>query len=103
MKPQRPVMLMLCALLPIGTALTAVRASAQSHHNGHHSAQDVAAWAKKFDDPTRDASQKPAEVIQALQLKLDTVVPTSAQEQAISRPDSRTRYLLQGRVYAFDA
>ncbi|MBI2959731.1 MAG: class I SAM-dependent methyltransferase [Betaproteobacteria bacterium] len=31
-------------------------------------------WAKVFDDPGRDASQKPREVIQALALKSDSVV-----------------------------
>ena len=48
--------------------------AAQSHHTGHHRFSDAEQWAKKFDDPKRDAWQKPHEVIQALKLKPDAVV-----------------------------
>ncbi len=48
--------------------------AAQSHHTGHHRFSDAEAWAKKFDDPKRDAWQKPHEVIQALNLKPDAIV-----------------------------
>ncbi len=48
--------------------------AAQSHHTGHHSFSDAEAWSKKFDDPKRDAWQKPHDVIQALKLKPDAVV-----------------------------
>lgn len=102
MKLHRHVLLMLCALLPVGTAPTAVGASAQSHHNGHHSFQDAAAWAKKFDDPKRDASQKPAEVIQALQLKLDAVVADIGAGTGYFAARF-ARAVPQGRVYAVDA
>ncbi len=34
----------------------------------HHDFSDAAAWAKRFDDPSRDAWQKPAEVVQLLAL-----------------------------------
>ena len=102
MKLHQHVLLILCTLLPVGTALTAVRASAQSHHNGHHSFQDAAAWAKKFDDPKRDASQKPAEVIQALQLKLDAVVADIGAGTGYFAARF-ARAVPQGRVYAVDA
>ncbi len=48
--------------------------AAQSHHTGHHRFSDAEAWAKKFDDPKRDAWQKPHEVIQALKLKPDAII-----------------------------
>ena len=48
--------------------------AAQSHHTGHHRFNDAEAWSKKFDDPKRDAWQKPHEVIQALKLKPDAIV-----------------------------
>ncbi|HTE13947.1 MAG TPA: class I SAM-dependent methyltransferase [Burkholderiales bacterium] len=48
--------------------------AAQSHHTGHHKFDNAEAWAKKFDDPKRDAWQKPHDVIQALKLKPDAVV-----------------------------
>jgi len=49
-------------------------AIAQSPHTHEHSFQGADAWAKVFDDPRRDAWQKPHEVIQALGLKPDAVV-----------------------------
>jgi SAM-dependent methyltransferase len=63
------------ALLAITLLLLPVAANAaQSHHTGHHRFNDAEAWAKKFDDPKRDAWQKPHEVIQALNLKPDAVI-----------------------------
>jgi len=36
---------------------------------GHHSFGDAEKWAKEFDDPKRDALQKPDEVLDALHLR----------------------------------
>lgn len=65
-----------CAyLFPLLLAWVPVAATAaQSHHTGHHRFSDAEQWAKKFDDPQRDAWQKPHEVIQALQLKPDALI-----------------------------
>ena len=49
-------------------------AAAQSPHTHQHSFGDAEKWAKIFDDPKRDAWQKPHEVIQALKLKPDAVI-----------------------------
>jgi SAM-dependent methyltransferase len=49
-------------------------AAAQSPHTRQHSFDNAEQWAKEFDDPKRDAWQKPHEVIQALELKADAVV-----------------------------
>lgn len=49
-------------------------ASAQSPHTHDHSFQGAGDWARVFDDPKRDAWQKPHEVIQVLSLKPDAVV-----------------------------
>jgi predicted methyltransferase len=49
-------------------------AAAQTPHTHDHSFADSEKWAKVFDDPKRDAWQKPHEVIQALALKPDAVV-----------------------------
>ena len=70
MRPFTKTCLLAVALL----LLPAVTAAAQSHHTGNHRFNDAAAWAKKFDDPKRDAWQKPHEVIQALTLKPDAIV-----------------------------
>jgi SAM-dependent methyltransferase len=49
-------------------------APAQTPHTHQHGFGDAEKWAKVFDDPERDAWQKPHEVIQALALKPDAVV-----------------------------
>lgn len=54
--------------------LPAGPAAAQSSHTRDHSFADSEKWAKVFDDPKRDAWQKPHEVIQALALRPDAVV-----------------------------
>lgn len=55
-------------------SLVAGSAGAQTPHTHQHSFGDAQKWAKIFDDPQRDAWQKPHEVIQALKLKPDAVV-----------------------------
>jgi predicted methyltransferase len=49
-------------------------AAAQSPHTHRHSFGDAEKWAHVFDDPERDAWQKPHQVIEALALKPDAVV-----------------------------
>ena len=61
-------------LLAITMLITTANAQSQSHHTGQHRFKDAESWAKKFDDPKRDAWQKPHEVIQALRLAPDAVV-----------------------------
>ena len=62
------------ALLAICAALLAVPAAAQSPNTHEHSFGDAQKWSQVFDDPKRDAWQKPHEVIQALALKPDAVI-----------------------------
>jgi SAM-dependent methyltransferase len=54
--------------------LLAGAASAQSPSTHQHSFSGAEQWAHVFDDPKRDAWQKPHEVIQALALEPDAVV-----------------------------
>jgi len=61
-------------LVLAGAALATPPARAQSPHTHAHSFGDSEKWAKVFDDPQRDAWQKPHEVIRALALKPDAVV-----------------------------
>lgn len=65
-----PVVLVLfsCAGLPAGPA------TAQSPHTHQHSFSDAERWAQVFDDPKRDAWQKPHDVIQALAPKADAII-----------------------------
>jgi SAM-dependent methyltransferase len=60
---------LLLALL-LGAGLT----SAQTPHTHQHSFGNAQHWAQVFDDPARDAWQKPHEVIQALALPADARV-----------------------------
>ena len=55
-------------------ALLAGPAAAQSPHTRDHSFGGAQEWAKVFDDPKRDAWQKPHEVISALAPKPDAVI-----------------------------
>ena len=57
-----------------GVALAAAPAMAQSPHTHDHSFGDAEKWARVFDDPKRDAWQKPHEVIRALAVKPDAVI-----------------------------
>jgi predicted methyltransferase len=56
------------------TLLSTAPVTAQSHQTHQHSFADAEKWAQEFDDPKRDAWQKPHEVIQALALKPDAVI-----------------------------
>jgi SAM-dependent methyltransferase len=64
----------LLAVLAGCAALLALPSPAQTPHTHHHGFGDAEKWAKVFDDPERDAWQKPHEVIRALALKPDAVV-----------------------------
>ena len=54
--------------------LAAASAAAQAPHTHRHSFGDAEKWAHVFDDPERDAWQKPHAVIQALKLHPDAAV-----------------------------
>ena len=55
-------------------ACLAWTARAQAPHTHEHAFEDADKWAEVFDDPKRDAWQKPHEVIEALKLKPDAVI-----------------------------
>lgn len=79
----------------------ATPATAQSPHTHQHSFGDAAKWAKVFDDPKRDAWQKPHEVIGALALKADAVVADIGAGTGYFA--ARFAHMVPGgRVYAID-
>jgi predicted methyltransferase len=83
------------ALLPAGPV------SAQAPHTHQHSFGDAQQWARVFDDPERDAWQKPHEVIQALALKPDSVVADLGAGTGYF--SMRLAHMTQqGKVYAVD-
>jgi predicted methyltransferase len=61
-------------LLACAAVLALGPAAAQSPHTHQHRFDDAEKWAHVFDDPQRDAWQKPHQVIEALALKPDAVV-----------------------------
>ena len=62
-------------VIALSYALSAAApAAAQSPHTPEHSFGGAEKWAQVFDDPKRDAWQKPHEVIQALALKPDAII-----------------------------
>jgi len=61
-------------LLLVLSLLAAANAAAQAPHTHRHSFGDAEKWAHVFDDPERDAWQKPHQVIQALGLRPDAVI-----------------------------
>jgi cyclopropane fatty-acyl-phospholipid synthase-like methyltransferase len=73
------------------------------HHSGHaaHRFEDAELWAKRFEDPARDAWQKPNEVLKALALTPDMKVADlgSATGYFTVR---LAKALPKGKVYAVD-
>src|SRR5689334_23764588 len=85
----------------LAAALVAGSAVAQSPHTHQHSFGDAQKWAHVFDDPARDAWQKPHEVIQALALKPGaSVADIGAGTGYFSA--RLAKMLPQGKVYAVD-
>lgn len=81
--------------------LLAGPAASQAPHTHQHSFGDAEKWAKVFDDPERDAWQKPHEVIQALALKPDAIVADIGAGTGYF--SMRFAHMVsQGRVYGVD-
>ena len=90
------IRLLACAaLLALGSA------AAQSPHTHEHRFSDAEKWAHVFDDPERDAWQKPHQVIEALALKPDAVVADLGAGTGYFSV-RLARMVPKGRVYAVD-
>jgi ubiquinone/menaquinone biosynthesis C-methylase UbiE len=88
-------------LLALVCALPTLPAAAQSPHTHDHSFSGAEHWAKVFDDPKRDAWQKPHEVIQALKLKPDSVIADIGSGTGYF--SARFAHMVpKGRVYGID-
>lgn len=73
----------------------------QSPHTHHHGFSDAEHWAKVFDDPSRDAWQKPHRVIQALALKPDATVADIGSGTGYFAA-RLAHFVPRGRVYGVD-
>ena len=88
-------------LLALFGVLPSMPAAAQSPHAHDHSFGDAQKWSQVFDDPKRDAWQKPHEVIQALKLKPDAVIADIGSGTGYF--SARFAHMVpQGRVYGLD-
>jgi len=95
------LLLKVILLLLTCAAVQARLAAAQSPHTHQHSFGDAGKWAQVFDDPKRDAWQKPHEVIQALALEPDAVIADIGSGTGYF--SARFANMLpQGRVYGVD-
>ena len=85
----------------IALTLSCGHANAQSPLTHQHSFDNAEQWARVFDDPRRDAWQKPAEVVKALDLAPDAVVADIGAGTGYF--SVRLANLLpKGRIYAAD-
>jgi len=91
----------LAAFCFVSSVLIAGPSAAQSPHNMNHGFSDAEQWAKSFDDPKRDASQKPREVIEALQIKRDSVIADIGSGTGYFAVRF-ARMVPEGRVYGVD-
>jgi cyclopropane fatty-acyl-phospholipid synthase-like methyltransferase len=94
MIPRISVVFAVCVLIIPGVF-------AQKPHTHEHAFDDAAKWSKVFDDPKRDAWQKPHDVIQALALKPDAIVADIGAGTGYFAVRLAHR-VPQGRVYAVD-
>jgi SAM-dependent methyltransferase len=91
-------------LAPFGLLLAVgflASAGAQAPHTHEHPFGDADKWSAVFDDPQRDAWQKPNEVIRALALKPDAVVADIGAGTGYFALRF-ARALPKGKVYAID-
>ena len=85
----------------VASVLIAGPSAAQSPHTMDHGFSGAEQWAKSFDDPKRDASQKPREVIDALALKPDSVIADIGSGTGYFAVRF-ARVVPKGRVYGVD-
>ena len=71
-RKRRPPTLLVAVVLLV--AVTAAHADEDDRATATHRFDDVAYWAKVFDDPKRDTWQKPAELVAALQIPAGATV-----------------------------
>jgi ubiquinone/menaquinone biosynthesis C-methylase UbiE len=93
-------MILRIGILVLATVLVQ-SVAAQSPHTHQHSFGDAEKWAHVFDDPERDAWQKPHEVIKALALKPDAAVADIGAGTGYFAA-RLANMLPQGTVYAVD-
>ncbi len=90
-----------CLLLVAGCKHGDGHAHGPSHPQGQHRFDDADAWAARFEDPRREAWQRPDEVIAALALPADAKVADIGAATGYF-PVRFAKALPKGRVYGVD-
>lgn len=89
----------------LGCAHPRAEPKAQHDHDGHdvhrHRFEDAEHWAKRFEDPERDAWQLPGKVVEALALAPDAKVADIGSATGYF-PVRLARAVPQGKVYGVD-
>jgi SAM-dependent methyltransferase len=91
----------LLAAIAVLAAILSAQSFAQSPDTHHHRFGDADKWAKVFDDPARDAWQKPHEVIMALKLAPDAAVADVGSGTGYFAA-RLAHFVPKGRVYGVD-
>ncbi len=89
------------SLLLLSFAFACLPALAQSPHTQEHRFSGAEHWARVFDDPARDAWQKPHEVIEALALAPDAAVADIGSGTGYFAA-RLAHFVPRGRVYGVD-
>ena len=97
----RALRIALWALALGGIGLACAPAQAQSPHTHMHSFSGAEHWARVFDDPERDAWQKPHQVIETLALGPDAAVADIGSGTGYFSV-RLAHFLPKGRVYGVD-
>lgn len=92
---------MRATLLATGLVFGVTGTFAKAPHTHQHSFADADKWQAVFDDPARDAWQKPHEVLTALALKPDAVVADLGAGTGYFSM-RLAHFVSRGRVYAVD-
>jgi ubiquinone/menaquinone biosynthesis C-methylase UbiE len=98
---QRTVLLWTAVLTLASLGVLARTALAQTPHTHEHGFSGAQQWATIFDDPQRDAWQKPHKVLMALQLKPDGVVADVGSGTGYFTV-RLAHFVAKGRVYGVD-
>jgi ubiquinone/menaquinone biosynthesis C-methylase UbiE len=107
--PSRVHVLLLSLSLPLLSACRAEIAPAPDHPHGDHAHgplvhrfENAAQWAKEFDDPKRDAWQRPAEVIAAMRITEGQTVADVGAGTGYFLPHLARAVGARGRVLGLD-
>lgn len=100
-KSMKPLALIRASVLAAALASAVAPAAAQTPHTHHHAFSGAERWSDYFDDPKRDAWQKPHEVLTALAPRPDARIADIGSGTGYFTV-RLARHVPEGRVYGVD-